>query len=127
MAKLLIIDDDLDTCEYLKEFFEQRKCAVLTAISGAEGLVLLKKEKPDIVLLDVKMPGMNGLEVLKEIKSFDPTVKVIMVTVASEGEVRQKAKELGADDFIKKPLNITYLEGTVSMKVSSLAKERKKV
>lgn len=126
MAKLVVIDDDKDTCEYLKEFFEQRKCIVLTANSGVEGLSIIKAEKPDIVLLDVKMEGMNGLETLKEIKSFDPTIKVIMVTVASDQETRQKAAELGADDFIKKPLNTGYLEGTVSLKVSKLSKERRK-
>ena len=126
MAKLVVIDDDKDTCEYLKEFFEQRKCIVLTANSGAEGLSIIKAEKPDIVLLDVKMEGMNGLETLKEIKNFDPTIKVIMVTVASDQETHQKAVGLGADDFIKKPFNTGYLEGTVSLKVSKLSKERRK-
>lgn len=126
MAKLVVIDDDKDTCEYLKEFFEQRKCIVLTANSGAEGLSIIKAEKPDIVLLDVKMKGMGGLETLKEIKNFDQTIKVIMVTVASDQETHQKAVELGADDFIKKPLNTGYLEGTVSLKVSKLSKERRK-
>ena len=124
MAKLLVIDDDQDTCEYLKEFFEQRKCIVLTADSGPHGLAIIKKEKPDIVLLDVKMADMNGLDVLKEIKKFDKAIKVIMVTVASDKETRQKALELGADDFIKKPLNTAYLEGTVSLKVAALSKER---
>ena len=125
MAKILVIDDDQDTCDFLQDFFQQRKCQVLTANSGEKGLSVLKKEKPDIVLLDIKMPGMNGLDVLKEIKAFDQKIKVIVVTVAAESDVRQKAKELGADDFIKKPLNKGYLEGTVSMKVASLAQERK--
>ena len=125
MAKLLVIDDDQDTCEYLKEFFEQRKCIVLTANSGKKGLSIVKKDKPDIVLLDVNMEGMSGLEVLKEIKAIDSAVKVIMVTVAADKEIRQKAEELGADDFVKKPLNTTYLEGTVSVKVAAFAKERK--
>lgn len=126
MAKLVVIDDDKDTCEYLKEFFEQRKCIVLTANSGADGISVIKAEKPDIVLLDVKMDGMSGLDVLKEIKKFDQTIKVIIITVASDQETRQKASELGADDFIKKPLNTGYLEGTVSLKVSKLSKERRK-
>ena len=125
MAKILVIDDDQDTCDFLQDFFQQRKCQVLTANSGEKGLSVLKKEKPDIVLLDIKMPGMNGLDVLKAIKAFDSKIKVIVVTVAAESDVRQKAKELGADDFIKKPLNKGYLEGTVSMKVASLAQERK--
>ncbi len=126
MAKLLIIDDDKDTCEYLKEFFEQRKCVVLTALSGRDGLTIIKKDKPEVVLLDVKMEGMNGLEVLKEIKMIDPTVKVIMVTVASDNETRAKAQQLGADDFIKKPLNTSYLEGTVSLKVAALSNKKEK-
>ena len=125
MAKILVIDDDQDTCDFLKDFFQQRKCQVLTANSGEAGLSVVKKERPDIVLLDIKMPGLNGLEVLKEIKAFDSKIKVIVVTVAAESDVRQKAKELGADDFIRKPLNIAYLEGTVSMKVAGLAQERK--
>ncbi len=125
MAKILVIDDDKDTCEFLQDFFQQRKCQVLSANSGEEGLLVLKKEKPDIVLLDIKMPGLSGLDVLKAIKAFDPKIKVIVVTVAAESDVRQKAKELGADDFIRKPLNLAYLEGTVSMKVSSLSAERK--
>ena len=126
MAKLVVIDDDKDTCEYLKEFFEQRKCVVLTANSGADGLSIIKAQKPDVVLLDVKMEGMSGLETLKEIKNFDPAIKVIMVTVASDQETREKATEFGADDFIKKPLNTGYLEGTVSLKVSKFSKERRK-
>ncbi|OGX18313.1 MAG: hypothetical protein A2Y04_03595 [Omnitrophica WOR_2 bacterium GWC2_45_7] len=126
MAKLVVIDDDKDTCEYLKEFFEQRKCVVLTANSGADGLLIIKAQKPDVVLLDVKMEGMSGLETLKEIKNFDPAIKVIMVTVASDQETREKATEFGADDVIKKPLNTGYLEGTVSLKVSKFSKERRK-
>jgi DNA-binding response OmpR family regulator len=124
MARLLVIDDDKQTCDYLKDFFTLRKCIVSTAISGKEGLSILKKQKPDIVLLDVKMEEMDGLEVLKEIKKINKDIKVIMITVASDERTRQKAKELGADDFIKKPLNISYLEGTVSRKVSELTKEK---
>ncbi len=125
MPQILIIDDDLDTREFLKDFFELRKCIVFTAHSGAAGISMVKKEKPEIVLLDIKMEGMNGLDTLKKIKSINPSIKVVMVTVASDNENRQKAIELGADDFIKKPLNPSYLEGVVCKKVSSLPKERK--
>lgn len=126
MAKLLIVDDDKDTCEFLKDFFELRKCIVSTANSGIEGLEMVKEETPDIVLLDVKMPDMNGLEVLKQIKEYDKQIKVIIVTVASDANTRNKAAALGADDFVKKPLNTQYLENTVSIKVSNLTMERKK-
>ncbi len=123
MPQILVIDDDKDTCEFLKDFFEIRKCIVFTAHSGADGISIVKKEKPEIVLLDIKMEGMDGLETLKKIKSIDRSIKVVMVTVASDKEYRQKALELGADDFIKKPLNSSYLEGVVCKKVSSLPKE----
>jgi len=124
MAKLLIIDDSPDTCEYIKRFFEKRKCVVLTSLSGPEGLKIFKKESPDITILDIKMPDMDGLEVLKEIKKIDPKAKVIMITIVANDENKQKAKELGADDFIQKPLDIEYLEGTVSLKIAMLTKER---
>ena len=124
MAKLLIIDDDQDTCEFLKDFFEARKCSVLTANSGEEGLLIVKEKKPDVILLDVKMKGLNGIEVLKQVKRFDKNIKVIIITVASDEETRQLAKRYGADDFIKKPLNTEYLEGTVSRKFSGLTRER---
>ena len=125
MAKLLVIDDDKDTCEFLKDFFESRKCAVLTAHSGEDGLRTMKEKKPDIILLDIKMKGMNGLEVLKEVKNFDKNIKVIIITVASDEETRQKAEQYGADDFIKKPLNTEYLEGAVCRKFSDRAQEGK--
>lgn len=123
MAKLLIIDDDKQTCDYLKDFFAMRKCIVSIALSGKEGLLSIKKQKPDIVLLDVKMEGMDGLDALKEIKEIDNNIKVIMITVASDETTRQRAQDLGADDFIKKPFNVGYLEGTVSQKVSELMKK----
>ncbi len=126
MPKLLVIDDDQETCEYIKEFFELRKYVVLTADSGQKGLAIIKEQKPDLTLLDVNMEVMNGLEVLKKIKQYDPGAKVIMVTVASDDDTRQKARELGADDFVRKPIHRDYLEGTVLLKVAALIRERKK-
>ena len=120
MAKLLVIDDDKDTCEFLKEFFEARKCSVFTAHSGEDGLLVMKKKKPDIILLDIRMKGMNGIEVLKEVKAYDKNIKVIIVTVASDEKTRQEAQQYGADDFLKKPLNTEYLEGTVCRRFSDL-------
>jgi DNA-binding response OmpR family regulator len=126
MPKLLVIDDDQGTCEYIKEFFELRKYVVLTADSGQKGLAIIKEQKPDLTLLDVNMEVMDGLEVLKKIKQYDPGAKVIMVTVASDDDTRQMAAKLGADDFIRKPIHRDYLEGTVLLKVSALVRERKR-
>lgn len=120
MAKLLIVDDDHQTCDYLKEFFERRKCVVCVAHSGEEGISLVAQEKPNIVLLDVKMKGIDGLETLAQVKAHTPTTKVIVMTGAADDDIKAKAIELGADDFIKKPFNMNYLEGTVSSKVTRL-------
>ena len=125
MIKLLIVDDEKGLLEYLKEFFTQRGCLVETAISGDEVLNIIKIVKPDIVLLDIKMPGKDGLEVLKEIKDKDKNIKVIMVTVAADEETRIKAERLGADGFVKKPFSVDYLEGVVSLKIAELTKENK--
>ena len=125
MPKLLVIDDDKETCEYIKEFFEHRKYVVLTADSGQKGLMVIRQQKPDLVLLDVNMEGVNGLEVLKRIKKSDPRMAVIMVTVVSDDGTRQTAQKLGADDFIRKPIHRDYLEGTVLLKVAALIRERK--
>lgn len=122
MAKLLIVDDDKETSEFLKEFFESRKCVVLTADSGKKGIAIVKEHNPDIVLLDIKMEKMNGLEALKEIKKHNKNIIVIMVTGVSDTETKKLAAELGADDFIQKPLNEQYLEGTVCLRVSNLKK-----
>ena len=125
MVKLLLIDDDKHVCEYVKRFFEKRKCNVLVSNSGTEGLAAFKKEQPDIIILDIKMPDIDGLEVLKQIKKIDPKSKVIMITIAYNDENKQKAKEYGADDFIQKPIDAEYLEGTVALKVAMLTQERK--
>lgn len=126
MPKLLVIDDDKETCEYIKEFFEHRKYTVFAADSGPKGLALIKQQEPDLVLLDVNMEGINGLETLKQIKDKYPEMAVMMVTVASDDDTRKTAQTLGADDFIRKPIHRDYLEGTVLLKVAALIRERKR-
>jgi len=92
----------------------------MTSFNGEEGILSFKKHKPDLVLLDVKMPGINGLEVLKEIKDKDKHTSVVMFTIAADDPTRKMAEELGADGFIRKPFNMDELEGTVSRMLSKL-------
>ena len=120
MAKLLIIDDDQETGIYLQGFFTKRGCQVITIFNGEEGILSFKKHKPDLVLLDIKMPGINGLEVLKEIKAQEKRTSVVMFTVLGDDSTRKVAEELGADGFIRKPFNMNELEGTVSRMLSKL-------
>jgi DNA-binding response OmpR family regulator len=120
MAKLLIIDDDQETCIYLKGFFAKRGCQVFTSFNGEEGILSFNKHGPDLVLLDVKLPGINGLEVLRQIREKDKRASIVMFTILGDDSTRKEAERLGANDFIKKPFNMDELEGTVSRMLSKL-------
>jgi len=121
MLKLLTVDDELDVCEFIRDFFTQRGYKVFIALNGKDALAVVKKEKPKIVFLDVIMPQMNGLEVLRQIKETEPGIKVIMVSVADDKETKEKALALGADEFIRKPFSRRYLEEVVIQKVIELS------
>ncbi|MBI5452900.1 response regulator [Candidatus Gottesmanbacteria bacterium] len=124
MIKLLIVDDEKGLCEYLKDFFKPRGYSVFIATNGQDALSTIKKENPELVLLDINMPDMDGLEVLRQIKKISTQTKVIMVTVSDDLDTREKAKNLGADEFVKKPFTTDYLEDVVILKVSEMTKEK---
>lgn len=122
--KILIADDEKGLCEYLKEFFAPRGYDVFIATSGEAALAAVKKEMPELVLLDINMPEIDGLEVLRQIKSTSPQTKVIMITVSDDTDTIEKAKVLGANWFITKPFTTDYLEDVVILKVSEIAKTK---
>ncbi|MBI4706915.1 MAG: response regulator [Candidatus Omnitrophica bacterium] len=124
MIKLLLVDDEKGLCEYLRDFFKLRSFTVFTATNGQDALSLVKKEKPKVVFLDIKMSGMSGLEVLKEIKKIDSATKVIMVTVLDDEKTKDEAKKLGADSFITKPFITDRLEEIVGEKIKELLEEK---
>ncbi len=122
MNKLLIVDDELEICEFLKSFFEDRDFKVMVANSGAQALEQVELFQPEVVLLDIQMPGMDGLQALKKIKELHPKVKVIMVTAVETQEKIEEAMRLGADNYITKPLSLEYLEKDVQDKIDVLSK-----
>lgn len=124
MIKLLLVDDEKGLCDLLKDLFKMRGFNVFIATNGQDALSLVKKEKPKIVFLDIQMPGMSGLEVLKEIKKIDKTIRVIMVTILDDEKTRLQAKSSGADEFVTKPFVTDYLEEVVTKKVEELLKEK---
>lgn len=126
MIKLLTVDDELDVCEFIKNFFSMRGYTVLVALNGQDALAIVKKERPTIIFLDIVMPQLDGLEVLRQVKEFDSKIKVIMVTVADDKQTRDKARQLGADEFIKKPFSKRYLEEVVIQKIIELTGSSKK-
>ncbi len=108
--KILVVDDELAVCKELRMFLEGKGYDVVEANSGDEALAAYMQGRPDVVLLDVMMPGMNGLETLKELKAFDPEVSVIMVTAIREKELAKQTLAEGASEYITKPINREYLE-----------------
>ncbi len=124
MGKILVVDDEIEVVRLLKDFLTSKDYEVYTALNGAEALALVKEVKPDIVLLDIIMPGMGGIDTLKEIKKIDPTTAVIMVTAVIDEELAKRAVNLGAFDYITKPINIDYLETCVLVKMVYVLDER---
>ena len=121
LPKLLVVDDEIEICDFLKMFFEERDFNVEVAYSGVEALEKAASFKPDVVLLDIKLPGMDGLEVLTKIKEQYPRMRVLMVTAIETSEKSDEALRLGADNYITKPLSLEYLENDVRDKLKELS------
>ena len=120
MARILVVDDEPDSVELLQEFLTVKGYEVVTASNGEEALRKVKEERPHLILLDVRMPGMNGLDVLRKVREFDQEVGVIMVTAVNEEDTGREALKLGAFDYIVKPLNFEYLERSLWYKVTTM-------
>ncbi|MGW8303666.1 MAG: response regulator, partial [Desulfobacterales bacterium] len=104
MDKLLLIDDEPDILRVLSMSLKADGYHVVTAENGSEGIAAFEKEKPNIVLTDIKMPGMNGIEVLKKIKTLNADTEVIIITGHGDIENAIEALKHGASDFINKPV-----------------------
>ncbi|MFA5275628.1 MAG: response regulator [Candidatus Omnitrophota bacterium] len=127
MNRLLIVDDEADVREFAANFFRKRKIDAVTAANGEDALKILDKEKVDLVLLDINMVGLTGIEVLRRIKDKNIGVKVIMVTGTkpNEGTSFDQCAELGAIDYIHKPLQLEELERVVMGQLKAIQQEKK--
>jgi len=109
-SKILIIDDEVDLCQTLLRLLEREGYKVFIAHSGEEGLLKVKENLPDLILLDLKMSGIGGIETLEKIIAIDKDILVIMLTAYQTVESAVKAMKLGAYDYISKPFNIEELK-----------------
>lgn len=107
--KVLLVDDEPDFMEPLTNRLTLRKLQVFNATNGADALKLLDVQPVDVVVLDVKMPGMSGLDVIRHIKKTHPLVEVIMLTGHANLEVSIEGMEAGAFDYLLKPAVIDEL------------------
>lgn len=117
MARILVVDDEPEVGNMLTKFLSKKGHDVYTALNGEEALEVVKKERPHIVLLDIIMPKMDGIECLKQIRELDKEVGVIMITAVKQEDVGKHAMKLGAFDYITKPLSLKYLEDCLMVKL----------
>ena len=113
MTKILVIDDQRSIRNTLKDILEYEKHEVITAENGEEGIEIFEQEKPDVVLCDIKMPNMDGMEVLEKIMSMPYEVPVIMISGHGNIDTAVEAIKKGAYDFIEKPLDLNRLLVTI--------------
>jgi DNA-binding response OmpR family regulator len=116
LARILCVDDEPILLKLMQVQLVPRGYEVFVAPDGATALRLVKEVRPQIILLDIMMPGMDGIETLTEILKIDPNVGVIMVTAVTDYETCQQAVKLGAYDYITKPIDFDYLETTILVK-----------
>ena len=105
LKKVLIVDDDPDFCDVLRDFLRSKGFEVAITLSGERALLAYMQEKPDVVLLDIQMPGPHGLEILRELKVLDQGANVIIVTAIEDDEIVMRAMADGALDYIIKPVD----------------------
>ncbi|MDD5173299.1 MAG: response regulator [Candidatus Omnitrophica bacterium] len=114
MAKILVIDDEIDICEMIKDFFGNMGYEVIYALTGQGGLDAFTLEKPSIVILDLCLKDMFGLEVLKKVKSVRPSCIIIIITGSALEEDKKEAMRLGADYYMAKPFSMSKLNETIA-------------
>jgi DNA-binding NtrC family response regulator len=124
-SKLLVVDDESKMRRVLQLFFEDSGYSVAQAENGEEALQTLDSVRPDLVICDMRMPRMNGMELLQRVKQKSPDLPVIIMTAYGEVKTAVEAMKLGAENYVTKPLDMEELRILVSraMERSSLIKE----
>ena len=106
MAKILIVDDEPSFCELLKTLLKSHGHEAMTAYTGRDALESFMQCRPQFTLLDLRMPEMDGLDVLKKLRAIDPKAVVMILTAWGTDEMEQRARQLGATDFLSKALSL---------------------
>ncbi len=124
LYKILIVDDEMPVSDLLKDLLKKEDCLPVTCGSGEEALAILKNETFDVVLLDIKLPGMSGLEVLKEIRLRYASLPVVMITgFGFDEELIDKSKQFGCCGYIGKNMPVAQIIVTFKQFVKE-AKEK---
>ena len=117
--KILVVDDEPEVRKLMEHFLTGKGFEVRVAENGRLGLATLETFKPDLVLLDMHMPELDGAGTLREVARRWPTLPVIMVTVNEDVETTSRLLQLGAADYVPKPFDLDYLEQAADIQLSS--------
>ena len=115
VSRILVIDDNPNVVDILGRCLREEGYGVIGALTSDEGLKLVILSRPELVLLDLALPGTNGIELLKRIRSTNPTTRVIIVTGNIDPALAREALELGALAYIDKPFDFAYLKRVVAL------------
>jgi DNA-binding response OmpR family regulator len=118
--KILVVDDEPEVRKLMEHFLTDRGYEVRLAANGREGLTAIDSFTPDVVLLDMHMPEMDGVETLKQLATRAPGLPVIMVTVNEDVQTTSQLLQLGAADYVPKPFNLDYLEQAINIQLSAV-------
>lgn len=118
MAKILVVDDEPSILETLDMFLSEAGHHVIRAYSGSQGLLLFENHKPDIVILDIRLPDSNGLDILSEMRHKNSRAKIIMITAYHDMETTIEAMKRGGFDYIHKPLDVDEIESAVGRAIN---------
>jgi len=120
MNRIVIVDGEVEACKALQELLTLKGYEVAIILDGAKAITKLKQLRPQIVLLELKLPSVDGMDILRKIKRIYPELPVVIVTVVKDPEVAKEALSLGAFEYITKPVDIDYLELVVLAKIVEL-------
>lgn len=120
MANILVVDDNASILLLVSDFFGELKGhTVHTAENAADAMQIVRDHPLDLALLDIMMPGVHGIDLLREIKRIKPDLKAVMITAVDDEEVATEAMEVGAADYVTKPLDLNYLDAVVTFQLMS--------
>src|SRR5207249_4433520 len=114
LGRILVVDDEAPVREVLSEYFSSQGYTVDEASNGNDAIGTIRRHRPDVVLLDIRMPGLDGVEVLRRVRTFDDALTIIMVTANEDVGLARETLKLGAFDYVAKPFDYDYLDRTVS-------------
>jgi len=120
MQRILVVDDDVEICRILRDFLTLKGYEVSITWDGVSALQQVKAVRPHIVLLDITMPGMDGITTLQEIKKIDATIGVIMITAVIDEDLAKRAITLGAYEYVTKPVDFNYLDTVLMVIIADL-------